>query len=245
MKNSPVGVVLAGGRGTRLGWLGNLLPKALVPVGQKPILYHIIKNLEQIGVKEIYLLVNYKKELIKKYLREEKDFNGIIFHYITSEPNLGLADVIFLTEKYIKEPFVAILGDDFTKSKQIKEFAVSNLDKSIIATEAIIEERDKKVLSSTCEIYTDSNGLITKAVEKPKKPHSKIRGCGIYFFKPEVFDYIKITKPSAASGKKEITDTINLIAKEGKASAWFLNGVNVNINTQEDLDRAIKYLFIE
>src|SRR3989338_7451964 len=83
-KNVQVGVILVGGRGTRLGWLGKFLPKSLVPIGQKPMLYYIVKNIQKMGIRKIYLLVNYKKNLIKDYLKEESEFKKIAFKFIHS-----------------------------------------------------------------------------------------------------------------------------------------------------------------
>ena len=163
MKNVQVGVVLAGGKGTRLGWLGKFLPKSLVPIGQKPMLYYIIKNLKSMKITKIYLLVNYKKNLIKRYLAEEPEFKEIDFYYIHSQPNLGLAQVIQKTERFIKEPFVVFLGDDFTICPKISQFPKKGLQKGIVAQEAVIRENDAKILSQTCEVFFDKEGKILKA----------------------------------------------------------------------------------
>lgn len=238
-----VAVVPTGGRGTRLGWLGDFLPKSLVPIGSKPILHYIINNLIKMNISEIYLLVDYKKNLIRSYLQKQEEFTDVRFHYIASSPNLGLADVIDKTKNYIKIPFVVILGDDFTSSPQIAKFTNLMKSQQIIVHEAVIKEHNKKILSQTCEIYLNKNGLIKKAIEKPQKPHSKFRGTGLYLFQPEIFSYIKKTPLSTKTGKREITDTINLIAKEGKASFWLFKGVNININTQEDLVKANSLIY--
>ena len=126
---------------------------------------------------------------------------------------------------------------------QIPRLFSSLLQKGAIAQEAVILENNSKILSQTCEVFFDKKGKILKANEKPQKPTSKYQGCGLYFFRPQVFDYIRKTPNSKKTGKKEITDTINLIAQDGKAFAWQIDGVNVNINTQEDLVKAIKCLF--
>ncbi len=238
-----IGVIPVGGKGTRLGWLGGLLPKPLVPLGQKPMLYHVIKNLEIMGINTIYLLVNYKSNLIKQYVATEKEFNKIKFRFIKSEQLLGLAEVILKTEKYIKESFVVILGDDFTQSTNLKELTTSPFPHNAVVVEAIVKENQSDILSQTCEVYINSKGQITKALEKPVKPKSKFRGCGIYLFTPEIFNYIRKTKFSKISKKKEITDSINLAAKDRKAYAWHLKGVNINVNTQTDLEKATKYLY--
>lgn len=238
-----IGVILAGGRGTRLGWLGNFLPKSLIPVGQKPMIYYIIRNLHSIGIKKIYILINYKGKLIRDYLKNEPDFKKASFQFIHSQPNLGLAEVISKTEKYIREPFIVILGDDFTLSSQINKLPITKSPKTIVK-QAIILEKNRKILSQTCEIYFNKKGQITRAVEKPIKPKASYRGCGLYYFKPQIFDFIKKTAQSDRTGKKEITDTINLVGKEKKASVWLINGINVNINTQDDLTEATKQLFL-
>jgi bifunctional UDP-N-acetylglucosamine pyrophosphorylase/glucosamine-1-phosphate N-acetyltransferase len=241
--NIRIGVIPVGGKGTRLGWLGTFLPKSLVPLGQKPILYHIIKNMQIMGIDRIYLLVNYKSNLIKKYLKGENEFKNLKIKYVKSEPDLGLADVILKTERHINESFITILGDDFTKNPQLKQFIAENLPNDTVVLEAVCKEENPSVLSQTCEIQINSKNQIIKAIEKPKKPKSKLRGCGIYLFTPQIFDLIRKTKKSSSSNKREITDTINLAAQEKKAYAWHLKGINININTQEDLEKATKFLY--
>lgn len=238
-----IGVIPIGGKGTRLGWLGTFLPKSLVPLGQKPMLYLIIKNMQTLGIDQIYLLVNYKSNLIKKYLKAETEFKKLKIKYINSEPDLGLADVILKTEKYIKKPFVTILGDDFTKSPTLRQFTTIKLPKDAIVLEAVCSEKNRATLSQTCEIRINSKNQITRAIEKPKRPKSNLRGCGIYLFDPQIFNFIRKTKKSSSSKKKEITDTINLVAQNKKAYAWHLKGINININTQQDLEEATKYLY--
>lgn len=238
-----IGVIPIGGKGTRLGWLGTFLPKSLVPLGQKPILYLIVKNLQLMGIERIYLLVNYKSNLIKKYLKGESEFKNLKIKYINSEQDLGLADVILKTETYIKKPFITILGDDFTISPLLKQFATAKLPKDAIVLEAVCAEKNRTILSQTCEIRVNSKNQITQAIEKPKRPKSNLRGCGIYLFDPQIFSFIRKTKKSSSSKKREITDTINLVAQNQKAYAWYLKGVNININTQLDLEKATKYLY--
>lgn len=239
-----IGVIPIGGKGTRLGWLGNFLPKSLIPLGQKPMLYLIIKNMQTMGIEQIYLLVNYKSNLIRKYLKQENEFNNLKIRFLKSEPELGLADVILKTEKFIKQPFVTILGDDFTISDTLKQFTAIQLPKDAIVLEAVCTETNRAILSQTCEIRINPKNQITQALEKPKNPKSNLRGCGIYLFTPEIYDFIRKTKKSPSSKKREITDTINLAAHNKKAYAWHLRGINININTQLDLEKATKYLYL-
>ncbi len=75
-------------------------------------------------------------------------------------------------------------------------------------------------------------------VEKPKIPKSNLRGCGLYIFDPLIFSYLKKTPISKVRHQREITNTLDILAKEKKVYGVFIKGINVNINTLEDLRRA-------
>jgi bifunctional UDP-N-acetylglucosamine pyrophosphorylase/glucosamine-1-phosphate N-acetyltransferase len=87
-----------------------------------------------------------------------------------------------------------------------------------------------------------NTGEIREIVEKPLAPKSNLRGVGVYLFDPKVFDFIDVTPTSDKRNEKEITDTIGLIAKEGRAYGALINGVNINVNTYSDLLEATKLL---
>lgn len=242
-KQIEVGVIPAGGKGTRLGWLGKLLPKSLVPIGQKPMIFYVVRNLKKMGVKTVIVLVNYQKAKIQNYLKDEPEFKKIRFKFKHSEQNLGLADVIYKTKEIIKDQFIVVLGDDFTICDRLSEFPQNLKQKNAVLMEAVIKEKSLKTLSQTCEVFLKKGNYITKAIEKPKKPKPGYRGCGIYLFSSEIFESIAKTPISKSTRKKEITDTINLLAKKGKATAWKLDGININVNTIEDLIAATSTLY--
>jgi glucose-1-phosphate thymidylyltransferase len=233
-----VGVIPAAGEGRRLGYLSSILPKCLFPVYDKPIIHYVVENMANIGVETIYLIVNYQKEKIKEYFKRVKHEIGVDISYVEQKPLLGIAHAIMLTKEFIDEPFVAILGDDCTITNSLSNLVDAFFEKNATVVEGVVKEEDENMLRSTCCVRLNSNKQIVEIIEKPKKIFSNIRGCGVYLFKSDVFEHIEKTPISSIRNEIEVTQTIDLIAKTGKAYGEFINGLNVNINSYEDLLRA-------
>ncbi|MDP2652870.1 MAG: nucleotidyltransferase family protein [Candidatus Omnitrophota bacterium] len=237
MKRVRVGVIPAAGKGGRISPLGRILPKPMLPVLDRPILEFILRRMVyEFGVEEVYLIVERLGGLVQNYFKDGRDF-GVRIKYVRQRQPRGIAHAVSLTSRYIREPFLVILGDDFTLGSAkglMKKFREKNAG----AVEAVIREKDRDILRKTCCVTIDSAGMIRRIVEKPSRPMSDIRGCGLYLFDPMVFDYIKKTPRSSGRQEVEITDTIGLMAREGRAFAAFIRGNNININTPDDLVRA-------
>jgi dTDP-glucose pyrophosphorylase len=238
MSNIKVGVIPAAGEGRRLGYLSSILPKCLFPVYDKPIIHYVVENMTNIGVETIYLIVNYQKDKIKEYFKRVQHEIGVDIYYVEQKNLLGIAHAIMLTKEFIDEPFVTILGDDCTVTKSLSNLVDTFFRNDATVVEGVVKEDNENMLRSTCCVKLNSNKQIVEIIEKPKKIISNIRGCGIYILKSDVFEHIKKTPISPIRNEIEITQTIDLIAKTGKAYGEFINGLNVNINSYEDLLRA-------
>jgi dTDP-glucose pyrophosphorylase len=235
-KRINIGVIPAAGSGLRLGYLGRILPKCLLPIYDKPLLYYIIKNMSTVGVKTIYIIVNYRCDLIFDYIKQEQDrFKNIKIKFIYQNKLKGIAEAILLVKKYINESFITILGDDASFVSSLKNLVDIYYSKKAIVVEAMVREKNIDILKNTCCLKVDREKRIIRIEEKPKIPFSNLRGAGIYIFDKCIFDYIEKTPISEIRNEREITDTIKLIASEKLAYADFLRGVNVNINTCSDL----------
>ena len=245
MKKFKVGVVPAAGKGKRISDLPltKILPKPMLPVLNSPILEYVIKNMKRVGIETIYLIVGHKKERIQEYFKNGEDW-GIDIDYIKQEDCRGVAHAISLAEDCINEPFMTILGDDLTITKSLDNLVEIFWRNSALAVEGIVPENDIEVLRGTCCVVLSDKGKIKGIVEKPLEPKTNLRGTGIYLFDPAIFDYIDKTPISAKYGKKEITDAIALIAKEGRAYGAFINGTNINVNTFRDLRLATELVLL-
>ena len=238
-----IGVIPAAGSGKRLGYLSNLLPKTLFPIYDRPILHHIINLMESLGIEDIYIIVNIHKDKILEYYKSVKKTLKARIHFIEQKELNGVANAILLVKKYIKnESFFTILGDECIITESLESFIDFFFDNDCIVAEVVIKEKDRSLLRQTCCAKIAADNRIIEIIEKPENPLSNIRGCGIYLFKPEIFSFIEKSMADAAKKEKDITTTIDNIAKTNKAYAYFLNGLNININNADELLKASTYV---
>jgi dTDP-glucose pyrophosphorylase len=243
MKKIRVGVIPAAGKGSRINDLPltRVLPKPMLPLLDKPLIEYVIENMKRLGIETIYMVVGHKKELLKGYFGNGKDWS-VDIDYVEQERPRGIAHAISLVESQVEEPFVTILGDDFTVARSLNNITEAFWKNKAWAVEGVVIERDIEILRRTCCLSIDKNGKITSIDEKPDAPCSTFRGCGIYVFDPIIFDYIKETSANPLRNEKEITDTLDLVQRRGKAFAAFVDGINININRLEDFEEAIRFL---
>src|SRR4030042_3682165 len=238
-KRIKIGVIPAAGEGTRLGYLSNLLPKTLFPIYDRPILHHIIDIMESLGIEDIYVIVNIHKEKIREYYKNIKPDLKSRLHFIEQKKLDGLANAILLIEKHTKkQPFLVILGDECIIAESLKPMIDLFFETKSIAAEAVVKEEDKDILRQTCSANVDEDGRILEILEKPENPPYMIRGCGIYLFKPDIFEFIRNTPTNPIRKEKDITSVINNVAKTQKAYSYFIKGYNININDYEELLKA-------
>jgi len=236
-----IGVVPAAGQGRRLGYLSSILPKSLFPLYDRPIIHHVMNNLQLLGVNSVYVIVNFQKDKIVEYFDRLADSIGIDVNFVVQRKLTGIADAIALTRGYFKEPFLCILGDDVTLG-ELSPFVDLFIRNDSVVAEVLANERDESMLKRTCCVELAENGLISRIAEKPKRPFSHLRGCGVYAFRDDIFDFISRTPRSRKRGEKEITDVIAEAAKHKLATGWILRGRNFNINSYEDLFTAWNHL---
>lgn len=239
MQNINIGVIPVGGEGNRIKDLPftKFLPKPMLPVLNRPIVEYAVENMKKIGIRDLYFILGRKGHTIRRYFQGGKEFN-INITYVEDRTLSGLANAIHLVEHLIHEPFCVILGDDLTINNSWKGFVNEFFLNKCIVLEGVVKDDNKNSIMRACEVQLDSKNKIIDIVEKPKVVRSKIRGCGVYIFGPEIFKLIKKTKINPITGRKELTDTIKLASKIEQAYAGLLDGINININTLEDLIQA-------
>lgn len=233
-------IIPAAGAGSRMGYLSNVLPKCMYPVADKPIIHRVVDNARMLGVKEFVVITHFKEKIIHDYFEKvlAPDYK-IKVTFIHQDKLTGLADAIALGENMINEPFAVILGDDFTMAADfgslLRSFAAHE---NAVVVEGVVHEADQRSLMETCCVERSAEGRITRIEEKPAKPFAQCRGTGFYLFRPEVFARIRNTPVTSTRHEREITETIKLLAREDRAYAEFIRGVNLNINSFNDLLQA-------
>ncbi len=181
-------VILAGGKGERLGKLTKKIPKPLIKIGKKPVIEHQILLLKKYGFKEIWILLGCLGDQIKNYLGDGKKWN-IKICYSQEEKPLGTAGALKTLEKKIKEDFLVFSGDvmlDF----DIKRFIKWHCQKKGIAS-LIVHPNDHPFDSDLVKI--DEAGKVVALLKRPHPPELIYRNLSIasvYFFSPKIFKYI-------------------------------------------------------
>ncbi len=238
-KELKIGVIPAAGSAKRLGYLSNLLPKTLFPIYDRPIFHHLIDQMESLGIEDIYVIINVHREKIREYHKHVRHRLKARIHFIEQKNLDGLANAILLPEKYIRNrPFLTILGDECSIIDPLSPMVDLFFDSGSIVTEMVIKETDKEILRQTCSAKIEKDGRIVEILEKPQDPPYMVRGCGVYIFSHEIYDFIRKTPPHPVRNEKEITAAINNVARTGKAYGYFTRGRNININDPDELLKA-------
>ena len=182
-----IGVILAGGFGTRLRPLTINIPKPMVPIANKPILHHIIKLLKKNGIKDLIIILYHQPELIKDYFKDGEKF-GVNIKYIISDEDLGTCGATALAKEYLKDDFLVISGDILTDFN-LSEIINFHLKKKSIAT--ITLTRVSNPLQYGIVITTE-DGKIVRFLEKPSwgEVFSDTINTGIYILNPKIFNFI-------------------------------------------------------
>jgi NDP-sugar pyrophosphorylase family protein len=177
---------MAGGKGTRMKPFTNILPKPLIPIGEKTMLEVIMEEYSKYGIHEYYLSVNYKRNMIKAYFEDEP--NNYEIHYIEEDEPLGTAGSLKLVEHIIKTPFFVSNCDILVKGDYDKmyDFHIQGgFDLTIIGT-----MQHHQVPYGVCEIK--EGGELIKIIEKPE--YDFLVNTGMYILQPNVLDYIPENK---------------------------------------------------
>lgn len=238
-----IGVVPAAGKGKRISDLrySRILPKVLLPINHVPIIEFSIKNLIKLGIKKIYIIIDDspKGELIKNYFEDYNDFN-IKIEFKLQKYYRGIAGAIYHLKNVIQQPFITILGDDITISDNISNILTYFYEKHCIAVEAVVYEKDIFSIKQSCSVMFDKNGLVKSIIEKPDNPKESYRGIGIYILDPIIFNYISklISEMSDLTREIGITEVLDMVSKDKGFYAFEIDGVNINVNTLQDLRKA-------
>jgi glucose-1-phosphate thymidylyltransferase len=203
------GLILSGGKGTRLRPLTFTQAKQLVPVANKPVLFYGIEALAEAGIKEIGIIVGETKQEIKDAAGAGERW-GVRLTYIEQDEPLGLAHAVMIAESFLgQDPFVMYLGDNLLKSgilSLVREFEARKPNALILLTEV-----PNPQMFGVAEL---SNGRVVRLVEKPKEPKSNLALVGVYMFDPHVFEAVHAIKPSWRN-ELEITDAIQYLVDHG------------------------------
>ncbi len=210
------GIILAGGKGTRMSPLTKAVNKQLLPVYDKPLIFYPLSILMLAKIKDILIIVN--KGQLNQYRKILPNGNnlGIKITYKEQDKPKGLPDAFILGEKFIGKSNVAmILGDNFFYGQNLSSKLLKNT-KLKNGAKIVLYKVQKPEAFGVAKI--NSNNKIISIKEKPKKFFSDLAITGLYFFDNKVSGYAKKLKPSKRN-ELEIVDLLNIYRKKNKLTA--------------------------
>ncbi|MBY0527451.1 MAG: NTP transferase domain-containing protein [Gemmataceae bacterium] len=227
------GVILAGGKGTRLGELTKVTNKHLLPVGPYPMVYHPLKKLVGAGIKDVMLVsgTEHMGDFVE-LLGSGREHNCQLTYRVQDEAG-GIAQALGLAELFCKDARCAVILGDNIFHDPLKTVVGESADWPDHAWVALKQVPDPQRYG----VAELSGKKVLSIEEKPSDPKSDYAVAGIYVYPPDVFEVVKNLKPSRR-GELEITDVNRFYLEKGRLGWSMLEGYWTDAGTPDSLLRA-------
>ncbi|MCX8042961.1 MAG: sugar phosphate nucleotidyltransferase [Desulfobacterota bacterium] len=230
-----MGVILAGGKGSRMYPFSEHYPKAILPICNKPLMEHQIEMMKAVGIESIIVVIgHYGFDVVRVMGNGER--YGITLHYVDQGQTLGIAHALSKLENLIDRPFMLFLGDIFFVTDSLQPMIDEFFDSGVNAVLATKIEPDVNAIKRNFSVLMDEKGFVRRVIEKPRHPVNNLKGCGLYLFDLHIFDAVRRTPRTASRDEYEITDSIQILIDDGfKVKSKTIIQEDLNLTYPEDL----------
>lgn len=204
------GVILAAGHGSRMGPFGEVFPKPIVPICNRPLLAYQLDHLRACGIEEVVIVIGHLGHRIIQTLGDGSAF-GMRLTYVEQEKRLGIAHAVGQLESHIDRPFMLFLGDIFFEVPDLSPMLEELERQGAAGVLAVKEEADPEAVKKNFSVHLRDDGTVKRVIEKPRHVVNTLKGCGLYLFDLPIFDAIRRTPRTALRDEYELTDAIQIL----------------------------------
>ena len=223
------GIIMAGGRATRLRPLTEVTNKHLLPIYNRPLIFYPLEAMAKAGIPEVLIVTNPEHAGHFMNLVRSGQRWGLRVSYEIQEEAGGMAQVVGLAEPFARGSRILVLAGDniFTQSLEPSVRRFKALDRGAMTFAKEVEEPQHY------GVVELEDGKVVSIVEKPERPRSPYAQMGIYMYDERVFDFVKQQRPSGR-GELEITDLNNFYVQEGTCYGEILDGYWIDVGVSFD-----------
>jgi len=223
-------VILAAGKGTRLLPLTEDKPKVLIEINGKPFLWYVLNLFKKLGIDEIAVIVGYKKEKIKEFIAKY----GFDVTLVEQKEQKGTGHATLQAKEFVgNDNFIVYHGDGLWSKKDLQKFMVED-DLTYMAGKQVENWQRYGIL-------LEEKGFLKEKVEKPQKFIGDLAWVGFFKTTPEIFAELEKVKLSPR-GEIEVTDAINVLARQKKVKIISLEDYWLDLGTHEDIPKIEKFI---
>lgn len=230
-------MVLAAGRGERLGALAREQPKALLPVLGRPLFAWHFEALRALGVRSVVVVIGHLGTRLEAAMRAETAAHaggGLELVFATQARPLGIADALACAAPHLTQPFLCLLGDVFFDPEDLRRVA-AGLGEADAAL-GVRAGAGAREVARNFAVEVDAAGFARAVEEKPSRARAGWKGVGLYAFRPDFLAVARATPASALRNERELTDAIQRHIEAGaRVRAVPCEGRDFNLSEPADL----------
>ena len=233
--DSIMGVILAGGKGSRMYPFSAHYPKCTLPICNKPLMDYQIEMMKSVGITDIIIVIGHYGFDIVRVMGTGERF-GVNITYVDQGETLGIAHALGKLEGMIDRPFLLFLGDIFFETDSLQPMIDTFMNEQVHGVLATKTEPDISAIKRNFAVLLDDEGCVRRVIEKPRHPVNNLKGCGLYLFDLPIFDAVRRTPRTASRDEYEITDSIQIFIDDGyTVRSMDIVKEDLNLTFPEDL----------